>query len=289
MSLQEFALDPSGTKRVQIFQGNDPSNITVLVNRSIIGTISDQEELASGKELTLKDGSIVLVRYANNTFVILKDGQPLPTMSAQEIAVAEARMKAEETRKQEEAQYQLRVARAKENAARSSGQTNSSTSALSGRSLGPIIATVGALLALLAFFAMPYLSAGPLSISAVQAASGNISGFQFGGQPFLWLEMLTAGILIVIAIIQVVKSLNPAEYISGGTMSGMIALAVIALLFLLGKYFLFDTQPTILGTNLLGNNITVPPISSFYGSGYWVYIVSLVITIVGGGIALKSS
>ena len=86
MPLQEFALDPSGTKRIQIFQGNDPSNITVLLNGSIIGSISGREELASRKELTLKDGSILLVRYANNAFIILKDGRPLPAMSVQEIA-----------------------------------------------------------------------------------------------------------------------------------------------------------------------------------------------------------
>src|SRR5579864_1421511 len=179
MPMQEFALDPSGTKRIQIFQGNDPSNITILLNKSIIGTISGQEELASGKELTLKDGSILLVRSANNSFIILKDGRPLPAMSVQEIAAAEARMSAEETRKQEEARYQMRMAIVKENAARPSNQTNSSTStssysmqttgstlALSARSLGPIIGTAGAFLALLAFFAMPYLSAGPLSVTA---------------------------------------------------------------------------------------------------------------------------
>ena len=171
----------------------------------------------------------------------------------------------------------------------SSMQTTGSTSALSARSLGPIIATIGAFLAFLAFFALPYLSAGPLSFSAVQVASGNIAGFQFGGQPFLWLEMLIAGTLIVIAIIQLVKSLNPSDDISGGAMAGLIALAGITLLFLLGKYLLIDTQPTILGTNLLGDDVTGPAISSFYGSGYWVYIVSLVITIVGGSIAIKSA
>src|SRR5260370_25619118 len=103
MPIQEFALDPTGMKRVQIFQGSSGGEISVLLNKTIVGSISNREELIAGKELALKDGSLLLIRQTNNGYQVMCDGQPLRLMSPADIEAAENRAaieRAKETEKE---------------------------------------------------------------------------------------------------------------------------------------------------------------------------------------------
>src|SRR5437660_8270131 len=95
MPVHEFAADSTGINRVQIFQGESGGEITVLLNKSIVGSISTGAELLRGREFTLKDGSILTVRSVNGALHVMRDGQVLPLMSEEAIAVAEARAAAE--------------------------------------------------------------------------------------------------------------------------------------------------------------------------------------------------
>src|SRR5438552_1763151 len=84
---------------------------------------------------------------------------------------------------------------------------------MSQQNIGYIIAGVGGLVALLAFFFMPFLTVGPFSFTGQQLASaGNqISNSAFGGGQLnqlqtLWLAPVVAGIATLIAAVQLFRS-----------------------------------------------------------------------------------
>lgn len=87
MPIQEFTLDPTGTKRVQIFQesSSGEGEILILVNNAIVGSISHRDELRAGKQLTLKDGSLLFIRQTNEGYQVLYDNQPLRLLSPADI------------------------------------------------------------------------------------------------------------------------------------------------------------------------------------------------------------
>lgn len=78
MPTQEFALDAAGSRRVQVVQETDLSrgNLTVLLNRSMIGSLS-QEELLTGREFSLTDGSVLKVQAVNNHVQVLRNNERL--------------------------------------------------------------------------------------------------------------------------------------------------------------------------------------------------------------------
>lgn len=277
MPVQEFALDQTGANRVQIFQGNNGEDITILVNKSIIGSISNRQELEFGRQFMLKDGSSLTIRSVKNQYLVLKNGQPLPFMSDVAVAVAEANIQQITMKEEVERRtLQMRIDIAKTNAGIAPAppiETNPSTVDLP---IGAIIAAVGTALSLIAFFMMPYVTIGPFSFTALQIASGNINGVQVSWQPLLWLEPIIAVALLIIALTRFMRSKEPMYDGGVAPMTILLILASLTLLFLLAKFFLFDNQPVL------------PHFTPVYGAGYWVYMIGLAITIVGGVIHLRT-
>ena len=76
MPVQEFALDAVGNY-VQVFFSNESENVTVLLNRSIIGVIPSLEELRAARAFALPDGSTLRVQLVETQFQVFRDGQRL--------------------------------------------------------------------------------------------------------------------------------------------------------------------------------------------------------------------
>src|SRR5438874_1826494 len=95
MPIEEFALDTTGTRRVQVSRETDlvREYLIVLLDRSIIGHVS-QEELITGREFPLPDGSILKVQLVNNQTQVLRNGQHLHRMTAIEVSKVDARSEA---------------------------------------------------------------------------------------------------------------------------------------------------------------------------------------------------
>lgn len=158
------------------------------------------------------------------------------------------------------------------------------------RNAGFIIAGIGGIVGVLSFF-LPYLSYGFITATGQQLAS---LGYQFGNQYnssysssnpqlnallFLWLLPVVAGIIILLAGVQLLRSKEPGKKASAGW---LIALAVLAILGLLGAYIYLTIQ--------IQNSTSSPvTLTSVIGSGIWVYIIAMIAVIVGGAIQLRSS
>src|SRR5438105_2927350 len=94
MPIEEFALDTIGTRRAQFFRDEEGKNYTVLLDQVILGSFSNQEELAAGREFALADGSILKVRLVNGRAEMTRNGQLLPSMSAGAVRKAKAQSEA---------------------------------------------------------------------------------------------------------------------------------------------------------------------------------------------------
>jgi hypothetical protein len=77
MPVQDFALDPAATHRVQVHWVSDADQATVMVNRSILGSLGTVAERTMGKDFTLPDGSMLHVRFANGQPQTFRNGYPL--------------------------------------------------------------------------------------------------------------------------------------------------------------------------------------------------------------------
>ncbi len=249
MATYEYPLDSAGTKRVKIFQADSGGPVNVLLNGSTIGVISRREEFLTGRSFTLSDGSLVTVQLVNNEFQVKYDEHsPYRAAGMTPIAVTPG------------------VA---------------TPLKLTQQSTGWIVAGVGALLALLSFFSMPYLAFGYFTATAQQLASASGQyGSQFTNLQLLWLEPLIAVVLLGIAGVELYKSMGPAHDAMGG-IAGMIGISGITLLFILGKLLIFDIQGTT-STSYFGGTVTSPALASFYGAGFWAFIVGIAVALVGG-------
>jgi hypothetical protein len=84
MPVQEFALDATGSQRIQVHWASDSDPASVLLNSSLFGSLATLEERTAGKDFTLPDGSSLHVRFVNNQPQALRNGYPLavaPTVS----------------------------------------------------------------------------------------------------------------------------------------------------------------------------------------------------------------
>ena len=85
MSLQQYAFDTQGTRRVQIFADAHEDHLTVLLDGNIIGSISTREELKAGKSFLLADRTQLAIRLSGDCFHVTRDGRALlPTSSVTE-------------------------------------------------------------------------------------------------------------------------------------------------------------------------------------------------------------
>jgi hypothetical protein len=152
------------------------------------------------------------------------------------------------------------------------------------RILGFIIALIGGGLALLSFFAMPFLSFGGLiSFTGQQIASlasqfSQYSSSSINGQAFvvLWLAPVVSALILLVGGLQLRSSVQ----LSTRKMAAwwMIALAVVGLLVYVGIYIYASSQ--------IPSSSSIS-ITSLLGSGFWIYILSMVAVIVGSIIQLN--
>lgn len=151
--------------------------------------------------------------------------------------------------------------------------------------IGSFIVISGGLIALFAFFFLPYLSLGIFgSLTGSQLANTNNQLIQ--GTGALWLEPLVAVAVIGIAIYLIVGSQKQEMNVqtAKGLAITLIFLGGITLLVLLIRYS-SDAQP------LAGTSTSVssgPSIASFYGTGIWIYFFAMLIALVGGIVQLRS-
>jgi zinc-ribbon domain len=159
------------------------------------------------------------------------------------------------------------------------------------RKAGFIIAGIGAIVGIVSFFLMPYLSYGFITATGQQLAS---LGYQFGNQynssysssnpqfnalELLWLLPVVAGIIILIAGVQLFRSNETGKKASA---SWLIALATVAILGLLGAYIYLTIQ-------IQSSTTSSVSLTSVIGSGIWIYIIAMVAVIVGGILQIRSS
>jgi hypothetical protein len=159
---------------------------------------------------------------------------------------------------------------------------------LSRENLGFLIAGGGGILALLAFFFMPYIVFGIFSFTGEQiASSGSQLGGQLSGAWLLWLEPVIAATVLATAGWQIYKAANnPNEEATGRAAAGLIVLAVLTITVLLGRY-VYDTIPVAASNSSFSSSY--PGLASYYSSGPWIYIVSMIAVGVGGVVQVKSS
>jgi hypothetical protein len=77
MPVQDFALDAAAMHRIQVHWASDNEPATVMVNRSILGSLTTLEERMVGKNFTLPDGSMLFVRFMNGQPEAFRNGYPL--------------------------------------------------------------------------------------------------------------------------------------------------------------------------------------------------------------------
>lgn len=146
--------------------------------------------------------------------------------------------------------------------------------------LGYYITGGAGILALLAFFFMPYIAVGIFTATGQQLAS---DGNQFSQFQILWLEPLVAALVIGITVYEVFrnKQNDVNALVAQRGAIGLISLAVLTLVALIIKYTI-DAQPPAGQTAY-----NVSTIASFYSSGFWMYIVAMIGVIIGGIVQIK--
>ena len=82
MPVVEFALDSSAEHRIQVhLPTKQPAPVTVMLNRSILGSMSSEEQPA-GKDFRLPDNSFLQVRIMNGQPQVSRAGYPLASVDA---------------------------------------------------------------------------------------------------------------------------------------------------------------------------------------------------------------
>lgn len=77
MAKQDFALDATATHRITVHWTADTEPATILLNGSILGTLTTSEEKAIGKDFILPDTSPLHVQFFNGQPQAYRAGMPL--------------------------------------------------------------------------------------------------------------------------------------------------------------------------------------------------------------------
>lgn len=152
------------------------------------------------------------------------------------------------------------------------------------QNVGFLIAAFAGLVALFAFFFLPYLSLGFFgSFTGSQLAGMNNQFIQ--GTGILWLEPLIAAAVVGIAVYPIVKSQRHEmdKQAAGGLAVTLTILSGITLSVLLIKYVI-DAQPPTSESN---PGYAGPSLASFYGAGMWLYFLAMLVVCIGGIVQLK--
>ena len=78
MPTQEYAADAAGKSRVQVYREYDGGDLTILLDRVIVGSVLTEENGERNQEFPLKDGSVLKVQVLEDQVQVLKDGEVLP-------------------------------------------------------------------------------------------------------------------------------------------------------------------------------------------------------------------
>jgi len=82
MPVVEFALDSTAQQRVQVhLPAEQPASVTILLNRSILGTLTPEEQ-AAGKDFRLPNNSLLNVHVVNGQPQLSLGGYPLLPVDA---------------------------------------------------------------------------------------------------------------------------------------------------------------------------------------------------------------
>ena len=131
------------------------------------------------------------------------------------------------------------------------------------KSVGFIIALVGGGVALLAFFALPFVAYGPVSATAVQ-----LTGYT-GGQ-VIWVLAVFAVAILVIAALPLQSSVQlGAKKVAAGILMGMTAVILLQVII---AFFILSGQSSFSGVSA----------ASVLSIGFWVYLLALVAVLIGG-------
>lgn len=77
MPVLEFALDATTQYRVQVHLNVHQGPVSVMLNRSVLGSLVTTEEQSSGKDFRLPDHTLLRVSVNNGQAQVWRDGQPL--------------------------------------------------------------------------------------------------------------------------------------------------------------------------------------------------------------------
>ena len=84
MPVVEFALDTNAQQRIQIHIPTEPTAVTVLLNRSVLGFLATPDEMKTGKSFILPDRSHLHVRVEGRHPQVFRDNRLLAPLDAEE-------------------------------------------------------------------------------------------------------------------------------------------------------------------------------------------------------------
>jgi hypothetical protein len=140
---------------------------------------------------------------------------------------------------------------------------------------GLIVAGIGGIIALLTFFLLPFISGILLQLTGMQLASlggQSAPGGQASGLAILWIDPIAAGIIIIAAAWPILQSNIPDMTTSRSAAYVLVILSFVILIVMFGVYFYYS-QPITPGG---------PVFASAFSSGFWGYIVAMLVVLVGG-------
>lgn len=91
MPTQEYAVDTAGKSRVQVYRDYEGGDLTVLLDRVIVGSVLTEENGERNREIPLKDGSVLKVQVLEDQIQVLKNGEVLPPVPPPEPEKIKAR------------------------------------------------------------------------------------------------------------------------------------------------------------------------------------------------------
>lgn len=156
------------------------------------------------------------------------------------------------------------------------------------QNVGHVLAIIGGIFGLLAFFFMPFISLGLLSATAEQLASLGNQVSSYGGQgnqlQLFWLEPVVAVAVIALAIYGLSKNKSSIRISRGPAVIVLIlgAVALVALMILYGQMAqAFSDQSSSSYSNSSSFSLT-----SLLGGGFWVFLIGMILVVIGGIVAL---
>ncbi|MEO7020698.1 MAG: hypothetical protein ABI234_11155 [Ktedonobacteraceae bacterium] len=86
MPVVEFALDSHAQQRIQVHIPIEPTAVTVMLNRSVLGFLATSAEQKTGKYFVLPDRSQLYVRFEGQRVQAFRNNRLLAPLDAEEAA-----------------------------------------------------------------------------------------------------------------------------------------------------------------------------------------------------------